>query len=61
MWLAHAKSIVTLPYSQVEIFSPRFLHVYRLYDAATSPALRLRLRGSLHGINIKLDLLIIDI
>ena len=48
LWLAHTKSIVILPYIQVEILSPCFLHVHRLYDAAApSPGLRLRSPGSL--------------
>ena len=32
---------------QVDIFSPCFLHVHRLYDAAASPGSRLRSPGSL--------------
>ena len=47
LWLAQTKSIVILPYIQVEIFSPCFLHVHRLYDAAASPGARLRSPGSL--------------
>ena len=47
LWLAHTKSIVILPYIQVENISPCFLHVHRLYDAAASPGSRLRSPGSL--------------
>ena len=47
LWLAHTKSIVILPYIQVESFCLCFLHVHRLYDAAASPGSRLRSLGSL--------------